>query len=136
MIFFLRTSPFDPAIFAASNANFLRSPKHETESGDSSALCGMLVAGLEPAPGGLLTRKGDRVRFSISDAFLPAAEELAAAAEPDEKLEGTVIDFSDSGPELSYFAVIDVIRRRTIVVPVEKVEILQGNRKDLPNTQF
>lgn len=79
----------------------------------------------------LLTRKGDRVRFRISDAFLPGAEELAALAKPDEEVEGTVINFSDSGSKLGYFAVIDVIRRRAVVVPVEKLEVVHGKHADL-----
>jgi len=79
----------------------------------------------------LLTRKGDRVRFRVSDAFLPGAEELVALATPGEKVEGTVINFSDSGSQLSYFAVVDVIRRRSVVVPVEKLEVVHGNHADL-----
>lgn len=79
----------------------------------------------------LLTQKGDRVRFSISDAFLPTEEELVALASPNEKVEGTVINFSDSGPKAGYFAVVDVIRRCAVVVPVEKLEVVQENRKAL-----
>ena len=50
-------------------------------------------------------------------------------ATPDERAEGTLVDFSDSGAKRNYFAVIDVIRRRTVVVPLEKVErvIAQNN---------
>jgi len=66
----------------------------------------------------------------MSDAFLPGADELVAFAAPDEKVEGTVVDFSDSGPKPSFFAVIDVIRRRTVVVPVEKVEMVRGKRSE------
>ena len=73
----------------------------------------------------LTTQKGDTVWFCISDAFLPSADELGVFA-TDEKVEGTVIDFSDSGPKPAYFAVIDVIRRHTVVVPVEKVGIVPG----------
>jgi hypothetical protein len=78
----------------------------------------------------LRTRQGDRVRFCVCDAFLPSAEELAVFA-PDEKVEGTVIDFSDSGSKPRHFAVVDVIRRRTVIVPVEKVEIVLGKHNDL-----
>ncbi|HXM09978.1 MAG TPA: hypothetical protein VN946_08545 [Terriglobales bacterium] len=42
-----------------------------------------------------------------------------------------MIDFSDSGPKADYFAVVDVIRRRTVVVPVEKLEVVRGNLGDL-----
>lgn len=67
----------------------------------------------------------------MSDAFLPGADELVVFAAPEEKVEGTVVDFSDSGPKPSFFAVIDVIRRRTVVVPVEKVEVVHGRRPEL-----
>jgi hypothetical protein len=66
----------------------------------------------------------------LSDAFLPSAEELVVFAMPDEKVEGTVIDFSDSGSKLDFFAVVDVVRRRTVVVPVEKVEVVPGSHID------
>jgi hypothetical protein len=65
------------------------------------------------------------VRFRVSDAFLPSAEELHGLASPDESLEGTVVDFSDSGSRLRYFAVVDVITRHAVVVPVEKLEVVQ-----------
>ena len=79
----------------------------------------------------LQTQKGDRVRFSISEAFLPTQEELVALASPNEKVEGTVINFSDSGSKAGYFAVVDVIRRWAVVVPVEKLEVVQQNHKAL-----
>jgi len=79
----------------------------------------------------LLTQKGDRVRFSIADAFLPTEEELVALESPNEKVEGTVINFSDSGSKAAYFAVVDVIRRYAVVVPVEKLEVVHQNRKAL-----
>jgi hypothetical protein len=50
---------------------------------------------------------------------------------PDEKVVGTVIDFSDSGSKPDYFAVVDVVRRRTVVVPVEKLEVVPGSHADL-----
>ena len=51
-------------------------------------------------------------------------------ATPNEKVEGTVIDFSDSGSKPDFFAVVDVVRRRTVVVPVEKVEVVHGSHTD------
>ncbi len=71
------------------------------------------------------TVKGDRVRFRVSDAFLPGAEELAPLAASDNSLEGTVIEFSDSGPQTRYFAVVDVVTRHAVVVPVVKLEVVQ-----------
>lgn len=83
----------------------------------------------------LLTQKGDKVRFSLSDAFLPSAEELGVLGAPDEQVEGTVINFSDSGTSQSYFAVVDVVRRRSVVVPVEKLEVMPRHGKSLPGHQ-
>lgn len=91
----------------------------------------MLGAGFEPAREALLTQRGDRVRFSISDAFLPTAEELLALMTLGAKVEGTVINFSDSGRKADFFAVVDVVRRCTVVVPVEKLETLHGIHKEL-----
>ncbi|HET9282418.1 MAG TPA: hypothetical protein VFR24_10715 [Candidatus Angelobacter sp.] len=36
-------------------------------------------------------------------------------------MEGTIVDFSDSGQKPRFFALVDVIRRQTVVVPVEKL---------------
>ena len=79
----------------------------------------------------LRTQKGDRVRFCISDAFLPTAEELVVFAEPGENVEGTLVDFSDSGAKRGYFAVVEVVRRRTVVVPTKKVEIANAQHGEL-----
>ena len=70
------------------------------------------------------TVKGDRVRFRVTDAFLPGAEELAPLTTSDSSLEGTVVDFSDSGPQTRYFAVVDVVTRYAVVVPVTKLEVI------------
>ena len=70
------------------------------------------------------------MRFRISDAFLPGADELVALASLEEKVEGTIVDFSDSGSKPRHFAVIDVIRRRAVVVPVEKLEVVHGKHGD------
>ena len=75
-------------------------------------------------------QQGDRVRFRLSDAFLPSAEELVVFSMPDERVEGTVIDFSDSGSNPDYFAVVDVVRRRKVVVPVEKLEVVPGSHTE------
>lgn len=71
------------------------------------------------------------MRFCISDAFLPTEEELASLLTLNHKVEGTVINFSDSGPKAGYFAVVDVIRRCAVIVPVEKLEVVRENPKVL-----
>jgi D-arabinose 5-phosphate isomerase GutQ len=63
------------------------------------------------------------VRFRVADIFLPSAEEVLALS-PTAELEGVVIDFSDSGSTSRVFAVVDVIRRQNVVVPVEKLEVV------------
>jgi len=65
---------------------------------------------------------GDKVRFRVSDVFLPSPEGVLVAPSIEEVLEGTIVDFSDSGQKARVFALVDVIRRQTVVVPVEKLE--------------
>jgi hypothetical protein len=36
-------------------------------------------------------------------------------------VEGTVVEFSDSGSRARYFAVVEVVTTRRVVVPVEKL---------------
>jgi hypothetical protein len=62
----------------------------------------------------------------MADVFLPSAEEVLALS-PANELEGVVIDFSDSGTESRVFAVVDVIRRQNVVVPVEKLQVITAN---------
>jgi len=80
------------------------------------------VAGGRGAPP---TQKGDRVAFLLSDAFLPEAEEARAGQCREGEVEGTLLDFSDSGDVERAFAVVEVIERQTMVVPVEKLRALE-----------
>ena len=73
------------------------------------------------------TREGDRVRFRCADIFLPSTEEVLALSSTTE-LEGVVINFSDSGTEPRVFAVVDVIRRQNVVVPVEKLRVVNADK--------
>lgn len=61
------------------------------------------------------------MRFRISDVFLPSPESAFAPPSAEEEVEGTIVDFSDSGERTRVFALIDVIRKQTVVVPVEKL---------------
>jgi hypothetical protein len=70
------------------------------------------------------TREGDKVRFLVSDVFLPGPEEVFRELAADATLEGTVVGFSDSGSEPRVFAVVDVIRRQTVVVPMNRLRDL------------
>jgi hypothetical protein len=70
------------------------------------------------------TRIGDRVEFQIASAFLPSPDEVMASLAIGSVVEGTVVEFSDSGQRTSFFAVVEVVRRRQIVVPVEKLVVV------------
>ena len=67
------------------------------------------------------TQTGDKVRFRTADVFLPSLEGVLLVPPPEDELEGTIVDFSDSGQKPRFFALIDVVRRQTVVVPVEKL---------------
>lgn len=62
------------------------------------------------------------MRFCLADVFLPNDEDLRAIFHEEEALEGTVIDFSDSGSRPNAFAIIEVIQKQTLVVPVERLQ--------------
>jgi hypothetical protein len=66
------------------------------------------------------------VRFRLADVFLPNAEELRWVFNEEEVLEGTVIDFSDSGNNPDAFAVVEVIQKQTVVIAIEKLELASG----------
>jgi len=63
------------------------------------------------------------VQFHLADVFLPAPEEIRHAFFDLDEIEGTITDFSDSGSVPKAFAVVEVILRQTMVVPVEKLEL-------------
>lgn len=71
---------------------------------------------------------GDEVRFSVCDVFLPSPETVLAPLPGEAVLEGTVVDFSDSGSKPRVFAVVEVVRTQTVVVPVEKLEISMSSK--------
>ena len=68
------------------------------------------------------TEVGDRVRFSIESVFLPDPPIALAKLALDSMVEGTILDFSDSGTVARAFVIVDVVRRQTVVVPVDKLE--------------
>jgi hypothetical protein len=67
------------------------------------------------------THIGDRVRFSVASIFLPDPE--AAVLSPTSEMEGVIVDFSDSGNARRAFAVVEVVRTETVVVPVNKLRL-------------
>jgi len=66
---------------------------------------------------------GDKVRFQVADIFLPTRDDLPQVLATAQELEGTVMDFSDSGPQPCVFAVVDVIAHHNVVLPVDKLEL-------------
>jgi hypothetical protein len=69
------------------------------------------------------------VRFRATDIFLPSAETVLSVS-PGEELEGVVVNFSDSGSTSRAFAVVDLIRRQNVVVPVEKLEVVASHSEN------
>jgi hypothetical protein len=63
------------------------------------------------------------VSFRVSDVFLPESEELRASWDDTAEVAGTVVDFSDSGSASRVFAVVEVVQRHTVVVPVAKLKL-------------
>ena len=62
------------------------------------------------------------MRFSLHSVFLPNREDSADSStgeKEDEELEGVIVSFSDSGASLKAFAVVEVVGRPSLVVPVE-----------------
>jgi hypothetical protein len=57
----------------------------------------------------------------VSDVFLPEAEELRTDWADTAEMEGTVVDFSDCGSASRVFAVVEVVQRHAVVVPVAKL---------------
>jgi hypothetical protein len=64
------------------------------------------------------------VRFRLSDIFLPSCAEILHAWPQEGEVEGTIVHFSDSGSEPRTFAVVEVVKRQAVVVPVSKLQIV------------
>lgn len=62
--------------------------------------------------------------FRVADVFLPNAEELCHPLSADTEVQGTIIDFSDSGSKPQAFVVVDVASRQTMIVPVERLKLI------------
>lgn len=62
--------------------------------------------------------------FRMSEVFLPVAEELFKPLSRESEVEGTIIDFSDSGTKPRAFAVVEVVEKHTVVVPVSELRLI------------
>jgi hypothetical protein len=69
------------------------------------------------------TQVGDRVRFSVDSIFLPTPHEFLLSWPIGPELEGVIVSLSDSGLDERAFAVVDVIQKRTVVVPVQMLSL-------------
>ena len=69
------------------------------------------------------TETGSRVRFSARSVFLPNPEEAVNFAGNDE-LEGIITGFSDSGASLKAYAVVEVVRKLSLVVPIQELRLV------------
>lgn len=67
------------------------------------------------------TDVGDRVRFTLASIFLPDVSEvlLSAASE----VEGTIVDFSDSGKAPREFAIVEMVHKRRVVLAVTTLRL-------------
>jgi hypothetical protein len=75
---------------------------------------------------GVVTKVGSRVRFSMRSVFLPDPGEAATFASGLDELEGTIAGLSDSGGAANVYAVVEVTRKMSFVVPVADLSLLSG----------
>lgn len=78
-----------------------------------------------PGRGGIPTRIGDQVKFRTASVFLWTRDEPLSALPPDAEIEGRVVDFSDSGPEPRAFAVVEVLKKQSVIVRVSELEVAE-----------
>lgn len=66
------------------------------------------------------------MRFSPDSVFLPNVQEVQNFASGREELEGIICGFSDSGSALKAYAVVEVVHRMSMVVPVSKLSLISN----------
>jgi len=79
---------------------------------------------------GFDTYAGDRVRFHVTDVFLLSSGSSLPALPEGTELEGTILDFSDSGQKARYFAVVEVVITQSLIVPVQKLEVVETSPRN------
>jgi hypothetical protein len=67
------------------------------------------------------------VAFLISDAFIQGSEENHASLSDTGEVEGTIVNFSDSGTASRVFALVEIVRKQTVVIPVERLRLLESS---------
>lgn len=69
-----------------------------------------------------------RVRFRISDVYIPEPEEVLNELYGNSLLQGEVMDFTDAGPRQHRYIVVKVKDvKGSLIVPVEKVVVLKSD---------
>jgi len=71
-------------------------------------------------------QKGDRVCFRIAHVFLPEVHEVLASLTEELEVQGTIVDFSDSGNAQSVFAVVQLDGNQAVVVSVDRLRVVAG----------
>lgn len=74
------------------------------------------------------TRIGDHVKFRTDRVFLWLQEEQLSTLPADTQIQGTVVDFSDSGPEVRVYAVVEVLKKQNVIVPVNELEVVETGK--------
>jgi hypothetical protein len=59
----------------------------------------------------------------MSAAFIPDSEAIRTVFADTSEVKGEIISLSDSGMAFGVFAVVEVTRKQTVVVPVEKLRL-------------
>jgi len=99
---------------------------NKPQIGHSHALC--TAPGGRERPEEVWTQEGDKVRFRVSDVFLPSPEDILSGPNLELYLEGVILSFSDSGDASRVYAVVDVIRHQTMVVPVNRMAVVPEDK--------
>ncbi len=63
--------------------------------------------------------------FHLRDIYLPGPAEFKESMNPDTKILGCVVDFSDSGSDAGAFAVVQTDQRSRVIVPVANLSLVQ-----------
>jgi hypothetical protein len=72
----------------------------------------------------VVPRQGDRVSFRIADVFLPEPEQVLSGLTIGARVEGTILEFSDSGNSPLTYAVVEIVQAQKVLVPVDVLRVL------------
>jgi hypothetical protein len=72
---------------------------------------------------------GDLVRFAIADTFVPQPGTLLAELTAEVEISGVLVEFSDSGPDPSVYAVVELSPDSRVVVAVAALKKITESRE-------